>query len=193
MIALHGVLSPPFSLVFPATSAEGLLRLARQTGENFGVNLPDLVAQGISFAILALLLRQFAFKPMMRAIEARRAHIAATMVEAENVRQQVAKTEAARQEILHAAHAEAERIIEDARAAGRALLATEKLQAHATAEDILAKARHEAALEGARLRSEIRRETAALVVDATVAVTGKVLTVEDHERLRQEALSYLAA
>ena len=43
------------------------------------------------------------------------------------------------------------------------------------------------------MRTALRHELGALVVQATTAVTGRTLTAEDQERLRQEGLRELTA
>ena len=52
-----------------AAGTGGLSALVQQTAEQFGVNWPDLLAQMISFLIVALLLRRFAFKPLLRLLD----------------------------------------------------------------------------------------------------------------------------
>jgi len=171
----------------------GLAALVQQTAEQFGVNWPDLLAQTLSFLIVALILRQFVYKPLMRVLDERRKHIDDSLRGAAKVREELARAEAQRREVLDAARAEADRIVSDARTAAEALAEREKRRAEATAADIVAKARAEALQERARVRSDLRRELGGLIVDATAAVTGKALTPADQERIRQEGVRELAA
>ncbi len=171
----------------------GLAALVEQTAEQFGVNWPDLLAQTLCFLIVALILRQFAFKPLLRILDERRQRIADSLRDAEKVRAELAQAEAQRREVLEAARAEADRLVSEAQNAAAALAEREKRRAEATAAEIVAKARQEALLERARVRADLRRELGGLIVDATAAVTGKALTPADQERLRQEGLRELAA
>lgn len=178
--------------VVPEASG-GLTAVVQQTAEQFGVNVPGLVAQAVSFLIVALILRQFAYKPLMRILDERRQRIADSLADAERVRAEVAAAEAQRREVLEAARAEADRIVGDARSAAAALTEREKQRAQALAEGIVGKARDEALQERERVRGELRRELGGLVLQATAAVTGKVLTPADQERIRQEGMAGLVA
>ena len=73
------------------------------------------------------------------------------------------------------------------------MLEQETQKAIATANQIVAKAREASEAELARMKAELRREIGRLVVETTAKVTGKVLTVEDHQRLAEEATRQLAA
>ncbi|MBA2743821.1 MAG: ATP synthase F0 subunit B, partial [Chthoniobacterales bacterium] len=59
-----------------AQGGGGLRDIARTTGETFGFNAWMFLSQVISFAIVALLLRRFAYKPILRVLEERRQRIA---------------------------------------------------------------------------------------------------------------------
>ena len=50
--------------------------MARETGETFGFDLRIFLSQVISFVIVALLLRKFAYKPILGVLEERRQRIA---------------------------------------------------------------------------------------------------------------------
>jgi hypothetical protein len=57
----------------------------------------------------------------------------------------------------------------------------------------MAKAREAAAIEHGRMLTELKQEVLALVVKTTSAVTGKVLTPGDQQRLAEETRRQLAA
>ncbi len=67
-----------------------------------------------------------------------------------------------------------------------ACLEQETQKALAAAEQIMIKAREAAALDHERMLAELKREVGRLVVQTTTAVTGKILTPEDHRRLAEE-------
>ena len=62
----------------------------------------------------------------------------------------------------------------------------------AVAEQIMAKAREAAAQDHERMLGELKREVGKLVGQATAAVTGKILTLEDQQRLAEETAKQLA-
>ena len=81
---------------------------------------------------------------------------------------------------------QAAKVIEEARAAGARVLEQETQKAIAAAEQIMIKAREAAAQDHDRMLAELKREVGRLVVQATTAVTGKILTPEDQRRLAEE-------
>jgi F-type H+-transporting ATPase subunit b len=163
------------------------------TARDFGVNWEHFFAQALSFCIVAFLLHRFAYKPILGVLEERRQRIAEGLANAERIKAELAKTEATRQEVLAKASAQADKLIEEARAAATRVREVETQQAIAAAEQILAKAREAAALDHTRMLADLRAEVGRLVVDTTAKVTGKVLTLEDQRRLAEETNRQLAA
>jgi F-type H+-transporting ATPase subunit b len=122
----------------------------------------------------------------------RRERIAEGLRNAEKIKQQLAEAEKHHAEILAKAHAEAQKMIDEARESS-AHLADRKLQeAIVAAEQVMARAREASALEHERTMAELKREVGRLVVETTAKVTGKVLTSEDQRRLQEEAARQLA-
>jgi len=163
------------------------------TARDFGVDWSHLIAQTISFIIVAGALSFFAYKPILNVLEERRKRIADSLANAEKIKQELARTEAARQEVLNQTNLQANKLIEEARAAAARVQEVETQKALAAAEQIIAKAREAAAQDHARMLVELRREVGRLVVETTVKVTGKVLSVEDQRRLAEETNQQLAA
>ena len=164
-----------------------------QIARTFGVDWPHLIAQTISFSIVCALLYWLAYRPVLQMLEARRQQIALGLANAEKIRAELAKTESQRQEVLAQAHAQAKTIVQDARAAAARVEAQETQRAVAAAEDIVAKAHEAAERDRARMLAELRREVGRLVLQTTAAVTGKVLTADDHRRLAEETATQLRA
>jgi len=161
--------------------------------QTFGVDWPHLVAQIISFCIVCALLYRFAYRPILKMLEERRRQIAQGLANAEQIKAELARTEAQRQEVLLRANDEAAKIIEEARAAGARVKRRETEKAMATAEQITLKSRETAARDYARMLAELKREVGRLVIQTTAKVTGKILTVEDQRRLDEETSRRLAA
>lgn len=174
------------------TVVEGGGRL-EQVARTFGVSWPLLLAQIASFSIVCAILYLLAYKPILQMLEARRQQIADGLANAERVQAELARTESARRDVLMKADEAGKQLIEDARVAAARLWAQETRKATAAAETIVAQAREAAARERARMLAELRREIGRLVVQTTAAVTGKVLTPEDHRRLTEETVRQLAA
>jgi F-type H+-transporting ATPase subunit b len=176
-----------------AAEGGGMLQQAHDVGEQFGFNRAIFVSQVISFLIVALLLKKFAYGPILKVLLERRERIEAGLKNAEQIKAELAKTEAARQEILNKANTQANKLIEEARAAAAKVQESETQKAIQQAEQIIAKAREAAEADRARMVAELRREIGALVVKATSQVTGKILTMDDQKRLIDETNRQVAA
>lgn len=176
-----------------ASIAADLSKAAQETATAFGFHPQLFVSQVVSFVIVAFLLHRFAYRPILKTLEDRRQRIAESLENAERIKQELARTELARQEILGKANADATKMIEEARAIAAKVQEQEAQRAIAAAEQIIAKAREASIADHARMLSELRREVGRLVVQTTARVAGKVLTLEDQKRLAEEANKELAA
>jgi F-type H+-transporting ATPase subunit b len=162
-----------------------------EIARTFGVDWPHLVAQVISFSIVCGLLYLLAYKPVLRMLEERRKQIAQGLANTERINARLAAIETQRQEVMTAAHAEAARLVEEARGVARRVKERETQRALAAAEQIVQKARDAAAQEQTRMMAELRREVGQLVVKTTAAVTGKILSADDQRRLAEETARQL--
>jgi F-type H+-transporting ATPase subunit b len=165
----------------------------QEISDTFGLDKPHFISQVISFAIVAFLLHRFAYKPILKVLEERRQRIAESLANAEKIKQELAKAEAARQEILAKANTQANQLIEEARAAAAKVQESETQRAIKAAEDIIAKAQQAGAAERQRMKDELLKELGQLVVRTTAQVTGKILTMDDQRRLIDETNKQLAA
>jgi len=174
-------------------AASGMGEMVRETGETFGFDTWIFLSQVISFVIVALLLRRFAYKPILAVLEERRQRIQEGLLNAEKIKQQLAEAEQRHAEILAKANAQAQKMIDDARESAAHVGERKEQEAITAAEQIIAKAREASAIEHERTMAELKRELGRLVVDTTAKVTGKVLTSEDQKRLQEEAARQVAS
>jgi F-type H+-transporting ATPase subunit b len=143
----------------------------------------------ITFVILLLVLKKFAFGPIQSMIDKRRAAIAESIEQAEGTRREAERLLAEYRESIANAKHEAEEIIERAHKVGES-----------TKSDIVSEAREQAQKEVESARGQIQRETrkaiqelkdevADLAILAAGKVTSRAISKEDHLRLVDEALS----
>jgi F-type H+-transporting ATPase subunit b len=165
----------------------------QDVARTFGVDWPHLIAQMISFVIVCALLYKFAYRRVLNMLEMRRQHIAESLDNAEKIKAELARTEAERQRALSQADAQATRLIAEARAAAARVQESETQKAIAAAEQLVAQAREAAKAEHARMFAELKREVGRLVVKTTAAVSGKVLTAEDQQRLAEQTVHAVTA
>ena len=159
----------------------------------FGVTWSKFGAQVILFLIVYLILKKFAFAPIIATFEARRRTIEEGQSNAEKIKKQLAESELRCQEILRKANSDAQRIIEEARNSSESITQKQLQQAIKDAENIIIKANESVALDRARMVAEVKAEMLHLVVDTTSKVVGKILTSADQERLASETSNQLAA
>jgi len=164
-----------------------------EIARTFGVDWIHLGAQIISFAIVCAVLYKFAYRQILVMLEQRRQQIAQGIANAEKIKAELDRTEAQRQEVMAQAYAQSAKFIEDSRAAAARVLEAETQKAVAAAEQIMVKAREAAAQDHDRMLAELKREVGHLVVQATMTVTGKILTPEDQRRLAEETANQVAA
>src|SRR2546421_8491726 len=174
-------------------AASSMGDMVRETGETFGFDVWIFLSQVISFIIVALVLRQFAYKPILAVLEERRQKIAEGLLNAEKIKEQLADAEQRYADILAKANAQAQKMIDEARESAEHVAERKQQEAIVAAEQIVAKAREASAIEHERTMTELKRELGRLVVDTTAKVTGKVLTSEDQRRLQEEASRQLAS
>ena len=164
-----------------------------QIASAFGVDWPHLIAQIISFGIVCALLYLFAYKRILAMLEARRQQIAQGLANAAEIKAELARTEAMRQEVIGEANAQAARLIDEARAAAARVHKDETDRATAAAERIVAGAREAALQDRARMLAELKREVGRLVVQTTAVLAGRILTAEDQRRLAEETATRISA
>src|SRR6059058_5326769 len=97
-------------------AAGGFSETLQDTAETFGWNVWLFLSQVISFIIVALLLKRFAYTPVLKILEERRQRIQEGLLNADKIKQQLADAEQRHAEILAQANAQAQKMIEEARA-----------------------------------------------------------------------------
>ena len=181
----------PSILILAQSSS--ILDSAKETADTFGWNPWLFFSQVISFVIVALLLRRFAYKPILGVLEERRRRIEEGLLNADKIKKELAEAEKRYAEILAKANADAQKMIDEARESSAHLAERKQQEAVAAAEQIITKAREASAIEHERTMEALKRELGRLVVDTTAKVTGKVLTSDDQKRLQEEAARQLAS
>ena len=170
-----------------------LVTSAVQTADQFGLTWPQFLSNCISFVIVCILLQKFAYKPVVTMLEERRTKIEEGLKNAERIKAELADAEKTKADILSKANAEAQRMIEEARASAAAVAERKTQQAIADAEQIVAKAHEATRIEHDRMLVELKREVGHLVIETTTKVTGRVLTADDQRRINEEAANDIAA
>jgi F-type H+-transporting ATPase subunit b len=162
---------------------------------------PDIMAPKAPLAIwtlivfigLMLILGRFAWKPLMKALAEREAHLQNVLFDSERARNEAEAIAAEHRKQLAAAGDQIRAMIEEARKEAQVAAASIITKAQAEVEA----ARHRAEREIAGAKDQALMEIWSSTADLAVSVAGKVLSKElgeaDHRRLVEVAMGELPA
>ncbi len=145
----------------------------------------------VCFLIALFVLKRYAFGPIQKLIDDRRARIQHAVEEADNARTEARDLLEQHRALIGQAKSESAEILAEARKVGDAQMARVREEAEADRQRRLEDTRKQIDAETARAIDQIRGEVADLTVEATQRVVGKVLDSEDQRRLIDEAISEL--
>lgn len=163
-----------------------------QIAEQFGVQWPLLIAQIVSFAVVAFLLYKLAFKPVLATIDERQQKISEGLKYAEEMKVNLAESERKQEEALRNASIQAQKMIDEARATSKELIERQTREAADRGEQILRKAQEASELDRKKIMAEARAEIARLVVSTSSRVLSRELTDEERGRYSEAASNELA-
>ncbi len=157
-----------------------------EIANKFGLAWGKFFAQVIIFWIVFMILKKYAFGPILSMLEQRRQRIADGESKLEKIARDLAEAEKNAKAVLDKANDDASRLIKEAGDSAKSLAEKRQQEAIHEANQIIAKSREAASLEHEQLLSQLKREFGRMVSDATSRVTGKVLNTDDQTRINQE-------
>lgn len=161
--------------------------------EQLGINPIYLLSQIVNFAVLALLLRALAYKPILNMLDQRRERIEKGLEDARLAEEARANAESDRQRILDNARAEAQGIVAEANERGETQATKIVADAQEEAQTILNEAKAEAEAERNRMLSEMRGQISALAIAAANQLIGASLDEQRQMQLVNEFFSGVKA
>ena len=161
--------------------------------DKLGVNLGFFLVQLFNFLILAIILKVWAYEPIVKMLNERKQKIAQGLEDARIASEARANAEKEAQKIIAAAQAEANSRVGEA--AGRAEKAAADVRSAAEEERkrILKSAEEEAALERNRILADLRGQVAALSIAAANRLIGEALDEKRQHALIAEFFSGVKA
>ena len=142
----------------------------------------------ITFILVLVVLRRFAFKRIQGLIDQRRDRIREALDEADKARAEARELRELTKQEREEAKAERERMLDETRRQAQAQFERAREQAGEDLKRRLDENQRELEAENRRLREEIRRDVVELTLLAAEKVTGKTLTADDQRRLVDEAI-----
>ena len=138
----------------------------------------------IAFIAVLLLLRRFAWGPIMTALNDREASIAGALNEAEKVRKEMADLAASNENLLKEARAERDRMMREARDMADQMVADAKGKAREAADKEIATAKEAIAIERKTAVAELKAEVGNLSIEiAERLLREKLESTEDQKAL----------
>lgn len=156
--------------------------------EGIGINLPLLVAFVINFVILFGLLSIVLYKPVLKMLDERQAKIKESLEQAEQIKEEVARSDEQIKANLKTAHKEEQALIAQAAQIGERLTEEAKEKARQEAESLIAKAHAEIGRERDKAIDELRKEFVDIAILAAEKVINETLDREKHRKLIDEVL-----
>ena len=153
-----------------------------------GLNLPLLITQIVTFVILLVLLRLFAYKPIMRMMDERSKRIRESMDAADAAKQASRNAEDEAKKRLDEASREGQERIERAAKAGEDLKQKAQADARREWDALIGRARVEIQRERDDAVNGVRKEFADLTVLAAGKVIERSLDKEQHRELIEKVL-----
>lgn len=165
---------------FAESSAEGIGAL--------GFSGSALLIQLVTFTIVFLVLKRFAFKPILKVLQERRATIESGINLGEEMQKERAELEKKVEAALAKAIKEADSIVSSAEETAKATIREAEDKAKAKAADVLKAAEDRIAQDTAKARQALEKEVAQLVAEATEAIIQEKLDTKKDAALIQRAL-----
>ncbi|MEC7881148.1 MAG: F0F1 ATP synthase subunit B [Chloroflexota bacterium] len=153
-----------------------------------GINLPGLITQLISFAILVFLLSRFLYKPVVKLLDERAEKIKKGLSDAESASKGAEEAASKIEEELSQARLEGKKLVEAAREASNQLREDEKEKITAEISQMMEKAKKEINSERDSAILELKNRFGELVVDAAGKVIEKEIDEKSHSELINKAL-----
>lgn len=183
-----------FDALFPlaAAAVEEQSRI-QELMHTFGIDLPYLVSQIVSFGVVAFLLYKFAFKPVLATMDDRNGKIADGLRYADEMKAKLADAEKQHAETLKKAALDAQKLIEEARASAKTLIDRETAQATEKTQQMIAKAEQAIDLERKKMIADVREEISRLVALTAQRVLSRELGAEEKKRYTESAARELTS
>lgn len=165
---------------FAADSSSGIGAL--------GIDGKAFVIQLITFILAYLVLRRYAFGPILKVLRQRRETIENGVKLGEQMKQEQADMEAKVEKALHEARAKADEIIAGAQETGRQTVHEAEEKARDKAAGIVSAAEERVKQDVAQARRALEKELVGLVADATEAIIDEKVDAKKDAQLIERAI-----
>lgn len=177
----------PATIILPLTTFASSEAGASGIGA-LGVDFKAFLIQLITFILAFLVLRRFAFGPIVKLLNERRDIIESGVKLGEEMKKERARLDDQVEKELHNARVEADGIISSAHDTGKSAIREAEEKAREKAAAVLADAETKIAQDTARARKGLEKELVGLISEATEAIIGEKVDAKKDASLIEKAL-----
>ena len=143
----------------------------------------------IIFTLLLLLLKKFAWKPILKSVDERNKNIEDALKSAERAKEEMSKLNADNEKILKEARSEREALLKEGRTIKNEIISEAKEKATVEAEKILTIAKEQIKNEKMKALVQLKNQIATLSIEMTEKILKSELqNANKHKELIEEAL-----
>ncbi len=146
---------------------------------DFSVGL--FVMQAVILLILILLMRKFAWKPILNALDERETGIEDALKSAENAKREMENLQASNQKLLQEARTEREAMLKEAREIKTKMIEDAKTEAKEEAEKLMTQAQASIETEKKAAIADLKSQVASLSIDIAEKVVRQELSNKDKQ------------
>ena len=157
------------------------------------LDLQQILSQAVSFILLVVILRRFAWKPLLAMLDGRRAHIEEELRQAAEGKAQMERLQVEYTQRLAKIDEEARAKIQQAILEGKRIALEIQEQARAQGHAIMTKSRETIELELAKAKVTLRDQVVAMTMEAVERVLDHKLDAKTDRQFVERILSELEA
>ena len=145
----------------------------------------------VTFLVLLVLLRKFAWRPLLSALESRQEIIRKSLEDADRAKQELERLQQESTQIIRKARIDAESVSAQSRADAEKVREQIKQQAKEESDAILRNAQQQIQMQTREALRQIRQEVADMSVEIASKLLERNVSKEDNKRLIEETLKQI--
>jgi len=156
---------------------------------NLGIDWKLLLAQVVNFVVVLLVLKRFAYQPMLKLLDERTAKIEKGLVDAESASRKLSEMEMKEKAVLADARTEAKRILAETDEAAAKRDAAKMTETEAGVKKLLEESENKIAEDRKKMLEEAKRELAGTVLMAVEKVLSEKMDSAKEKELIERNLN----
>lgn len=163
-----------------------------EIAKQFGIEPTLLLAQIVNFLVILVVLKKFFYKPIVKTLEERKAKIAESLKNADEIEAKLQKTEDQSKAAIEEARNTAKSIVEEAKTEAQRINDQAQQDARKTQEEAVAAAQSQIETQKEEMKKQLEGETLTLISGVLKKVLGTGLSKKDQAELTKKAAEQLS-